>query len=96
MVSEEGVELDALLEVSCGLETADVFHEVEIAVRVDARADQPVPVHALQLNVRVVLLEREIQGLAKVDVWTLDGVHVLARHVELGELKVLWEHFHFV
>jgi hypothetical protein len=96
VVGEEGVELDALLEVVDCLKTADVLHEVEVAVGVDARANESVPVHALQLNVGVVLLEGEVQCLAEVDVWSLDGVHVFTRHFELGELKVLGEDFHFV
>lgn len=96
MEREEVVELDALLEVVNSLEASDVFHEVKIAVGVDARANKTMPVDALQFDVCVVLLERKVQGLAKVDVWALNGVHVLARHVELCELKVLGEHLHFL
>merc|ERR1719232_1032470 len=38
--------------------------------------EEPVQLDALQLDVRVVLLEVEVQGAAEPDVWTLDGVHV--------------------
>lgn len=95
VVSEEGVELQALLEVLDGFEATDVFHEVEVAVRVDACFDQSVPVDALELDVCVVLLEREVQGLAEVDIRALDRVHVFTRHFELVEVEVLWEYFHF-
>ena len=47
MVSEERVELNALLEVFHSFETADVFEEVEVAVGVNARTDQSVPVNTL-------------------------------------------------
>ena len=93
--SEEGVEVDALLEVVDGLKTADVLHEVEVAERVHASADHPVPVHALQLDVGVVFLELEVKSLSEVDVGTLNRVHVLAIHCELVELEILWENFHF-
>ena len=76
--SEEGVKLDALLEVLDGLEATDVLEELEIAEGVDASADKSVPVNTLQLNVGVVLLERERQCLGEVDVRALDSVHILA------------------
>lgn len=52
------------------------------------------PVDALDANVGVVLLELEVDGLEEVDVGTLDGVHVVARHLELVEVKVLGEDLH--
>ena len=49
---------------------------------------------ALEANVRVVLLEVEVHGEA--DVGALDGVHVLAAHLELGEVEVLREYLHLL
>jgi len=96
VVGEVGVELDALLEVLDAFEAADVLEEVEVAEGVDAGADQAVPVHALQLDVGVVALELEVERLREVDVRPLDRVHVLARGLELPEVKVLWEHLHLI
>lgn len=95
VVSKEGVELDALFEVLDSLEAADVLEEVEVAVCVHAGTDESVPVDALELDVSVVLLEGEVKGLAEVDVGTLNGVHVLACHLKLVEVKVFGEDFHF-
>ena len=95
MVGEDGVEAEALGEVLGGLEAADVLHEVEVAVSVDASPDHSVPVNALQLDVRIVLLELKVESLAKVDVWAFDGMEVFSGHLELSELEVLGEHFHF-
>ena len=94
VVSEEGIQLDALLEVLDGLHASDLFQEIEVAVDVDACADESVPVDALNANVGVVLLELEVDSLEEVDVWTLNGVHVVTRHLELVEVKVLGEHLH--
>ena len=94
VVSEERIELDALFEVLYGFEAADVLEEVKIAVGVHAGADESVPVDTLQLNVSVVLLEREVKRLAKVYVGTLDGVHVLASHLKLVEIEVFGENLH--
>ena len=96
MVSEEGVELDALLEVLDGFEATDVLEEVEVAVGVNAGADEAVPVDALEANVGVVLLEGEGERLAEVDVGTLDCVHVLAVHLKLIEIEVLGEDLHLI
>ena len=95
VVSKEGVELDALFEVLDSLKAADVLEEVEVAVCVHAGTDESVPVDALELDVSVVLLEGEVKGLAEVDVGTLNGVHVLACHLKLVEVKVFGEDFHF-
>ena len=95
MVSEDGVEAEALWDVLGCLEATDVLHEVEVAISVDASADHSVPVDALELDVGIVLLELKVECLAKVDVWALDGVEVFSGHLELSELEVLGEHFHF-
>ena len=93
VIGEEVVELDALLEVLCRLEAFDILKEIEVAVGVDASSYESMPVDTLQLNVGVVLLEVEIGG--KADVRTLDGVHILARHLKLVKVKVLREYLHF-
>lgn len=87
--------MQALFEVFDGLETTNVLEEIEVAVSVDTSADQSVPVDTLQLNVGVVDLEVEIDGLSEVDVGTLDRVHIFSRGFKLVELKVLGEHLHF-
>ena len=94
MVSEESVELDALLEVFDGFHASDLLQEVEITVHVDASTDQSVPVDALKSNVGVVLLELEVHGLEEVNVRALNGVHVVARHLKLIEVEVLGEDLH--
>lgn len=94
MVGEESVELEALLEVLDGFHASDLLEEVEVAVNVDACADEAVPVDALELDVGVVLLELEVDGLEEVNVWPLNRVHVLPSHLELVELKVLWKYLH--
>ena len=91
---EEGVELDALLEVLDGFETADVLEELEVAEGVDASADESVPVDTLQLDVGVVLLELEVDRLTKVNIRSLDGVHIFSSHLELREVVVLGEYLH--
>ena len=53
------------------------------------------PVDTLQLYIRVVLLEGEVEGFAEVDVRTLNRVQVLTGHLELVEVEVFREHFHF-
>jgi hypothetical protein len=96
VVSEEGVELDALFEVLNCFHASDLFEEVEVAVDVDASSDESVPVDALEFDVSVVLLELEVDGLVEVDVGSLDCVHVLSRHFKLVEIKVLWKNLHIV
>ena len=76
VISEEPIELDALLEVLDSLHASDVLQEIEISVNVDASSDKSVPVDSLEFNVRVVLLEFEINSFTKVDVWSFDSVHV--------------------
>lgn len=94
VISEECVQLDALLEVLDGLHASDLFQEVKVAIDIDACADESVPVDALNADVGIVLLELEVDSLEEVDVGALDGVHVVARHLELVEIKVLGEDLH--
>ncbi len=94
VVSEEGVQLDALLEVFDGFCASDLLQEIEVSVHVDASSNQSVPVHTLQLDVGVILLELEVDRLVEVDVWSLDGVEVLASHLKLIEIKILREDLH--
>ena len=94
VVSEETVELNALPEILDGLHASDVLEEIKVAVDVDASSDKSVPVNALKLQVRVILVELEVQGLTKVNVWSLDGVHVFTGHLELIEVEVFGEHLH--
>ena len=96
VVSEEGVELEALLKVLGGLEAADVLEHVEVAVSVGACLDETVPVDTLELEVSVVVLEAEVHRGVETDVWALDGVHVLTRHLKLVEVEVLREHLHLL
>lgn len=94
MVSEESVQLNALLEVLDGLHASDLLQEVEVPVHVNACADESVPVDALDSDVGIVLLELEVHGLEEVDVRTLDSVHVLFRHLKLVEVEILGEDLH--
>ena len=81
-------------EVLHGFEAADVVEHVEVAIGVDTASDQSVPVHALKLDVGVVLLELEVHEEAEVDVWPLDAVGVLTSHHKLVEVKHFWEDLH--
>lgn len=94
VVSEESVELDALLEVFDGFHASDLLQEVEVTIDVDASADQSVPVDALKSDVGIILLELEVNCLEEVNVRALDGVHVVARHLKLIEVEVLGEDLH--
>ena len=94
MVSEESVQLDALLEIFDGLHASDLLQEVEVTINVDACTDQSVPMDALESDVGVVLLELEVNCLEEVNVRALNGVHVVARHLKLIEIEVLGEDFH--
>jgi hypothetical protein len=94
VVGKEGVQLEALLEVLHGFEATDVVEHVEVAVEVDAAADESVPVDALELEVSVVLLELEVHEEGEVDVWALDAVSILAGHHELVEVEHLGEDLH--
>ena len=83
VVGEESVELVALLKVVDSLKTADVLHEIKISKSVDACTHKSVPVNTLQFDVRVVLLEREVQSFSEIYVRALDAVHVFICHFEL-------------
>ena len=96
VVGEEVVKLDALSEVLLRFEASDVLHHVKVAEDVHAGAHKPVPVDALDFDVGVVLLELKLDRLSEVDVRPLDRVHVLASHLELIEVVVLWEDLHFL
>ena len=96
VISEESVQLETLLKVLNSFEATNVLEEVEVAVSVDAGTDESVPVNALQLDVRVVDLEVEVEGLREVYVGTFDCVHVFASRLKLIELEVLREHFHLL
>ena len=85
-----------MLKVFGGFEAADVVEHVKVSIGVDAASDKSVPVHALEFDVGVVLLEVVIHEESEVNVWALDAVLVLSRHDELVEVKHLWEHLHFV
>ena len=87
VVSEEGIDLDALSEVLYGFEAADFLEEIEVALGVDAGFDIFVLVNVLEFDVGVVLLEGELEHLVEVDVGTLDGVYALASHLELVEVE---------
>ena len=94
VVSEESIELNALLEVLNGLHASDILEEVEVSVNVNASSDESVPVDTLELNVGIVLLEFEAHEVTKVNVWSLNCVHILSCHFKLVEIKVLGEHLH--
>ena len=51
---------------------------------------------ALQLDVCIVFLEREVKRFTEIDIWTLNSVHVFICHLKLIEFEVLWEHLHFI
>ena len=96
VVSEESIELNALLEVLDGLHASDVLEEIEVSVDVDASSDKSVPVDTLELQVSIVLIELEVQGLAEVNVWSLDRVHILTSHLKLIEIEIFWKHLHII
>ena len=96
VVSKETVELDALSEVLNRLQASDVLKEVEVSKHIDASSDESVPVNALQLDIGVILLELKVDSFSKVNVWSLDGMHVFTRHFELGEVEIFREHLHYI
>ena len=51
VISEEAVQLDALLEVLSGFEASNVLEEIKVSVSVDTRLDHPIPVDTLQFDV---------------------------------------------
>ena len=94
VVGEEPIELNALLEVLDSLHASDVLQEIKVSVNVDASSDKSMPVDALDLNVRVILLELESNSLSKVDVWSLNCMHVFTCHFELVEIEIFWKYLH--
>ena len=96
VVGEEGVKLEALLEVLDGFEASDVLEEVEVTVSVNTSTDKSVPVDTLELHVGVIFLEREVKSLSEVDVRSLDGVHVLTSGLKLVEIEVFGENLHLL
>jgi hypothetical protein len=95
VISKEAIELDALFEVLDSFEASNMLEEIEISEHVDACSDKSVPVDTLDLNIGVILLELESDGLTKVDVWSLNSMHVFTCHFELVKIEVFWEHLHF-
>ena len=95
VVSKETVKLNALSEVLNTLHTSNMLKEVEISENVDASSDESVPMDALQFNVGIILLELEVNCLAKIDIWSFDGMHVFTRHLKLIEVEILREHLHY-
>ena len=95
VVSEEVVKLNTLFEILDSFETSNMLQEIEVAVDIDTSSDKSMPVNRLELDVRVVFLELEVNSLAKVNVWSFNGMHVFTCHLELGYVEVLWEHLHF-
>ena len=94
MVGEEIIQLNALSEVLVCLHASDVLQHIEVSVNINACSDQSLPVNALQLDVGVVLLELEVDRLTKVNIRSLDGVHIFSSHLELREVVVLGEYLH--
>ena len=94
MVSEESIELNTLSEVFDYLDTSNVFKEIEISIMINRSSDKSVPVDTLELYVGIVLLEFEAHEVTKVDVWSLNCMHILSCHFKLVEIEVLGEHLH--
>jgi len=95
VVGEERVQLYTLFEVFNSFHAPDLFEEVEVSVNIDACSDESMPMDTLELDVCVILLELEVDRLVEVYVGTLYRVHVFAGHLELVEVEVLGEHFHY-
>ena len=95
MICEEGVELNALLEVLYCFCASNLLKEIEVTIYIDASSDQSVPMNALKLDVCVILLKLEVNSLKEVNVGSLNRVHILSQHLKLVEVKVLGEHLHF-
>ena len=51
--------------------------------------------HTLQLDVSIVLLEVEVEGLVEIDVWPLDSEETFSSHHELVHVEVLRKYLHF-
>ena len=94
MVSKECIQLDALLEVLDCLSAPDLFQEIEVAIYIDTSSNQSVPMNTLNPYVSIVFLKLEVDGFEEIDVWSLDGVHVLSSHLKLIKIEVFREHLH--
>ena len=94
VVCKEIIQLNALSEILVCLHASNVLEHVEVSVHIDASSDQSVPVNALQLDVCIVFLELEIDSFAEVNIRSLDSMHILPSHFELGEVIVLWKNLH--
>ena len=94
MVGKEIIELDALSEVLVCFHASDVLEHVEVSVHVDARSNQSMPVNTLKFNVSIILLELELHSFTKVNVRSLDRVHIFSSHLELSEVEILGEYLH--
>ena len=95
MISEEGIQLHALLEVFYSFSASDLLKEIKVTIDVNASSNESMPVNTLELDVGVVLLKLEVNSLKEVDVGSFDSVHILSCHFELVEVEVLGEHLHF-
>ena len=96
MVREEAVKENTLFEVFKSFDTSDVLGEIKVSIDVDTSSDKSMPVNGLELNVSVVFLELEVNSLTKVNVWSLNGMHVFTCHFKLVEIEVFGEHLHFM
>ena len=95
MLGKERIEWNTLLEVLRGFQAFDIFQEFKVSISVYTSTDYSLPVDALELDVRVVLLEIEVKRWSEVNVRALDCVHVIASHFELIEVEVLGEDLHY-
>ena len=94
VISEEGVQIEALFEVLDDLLAAELLHHVEVAILVDAGVQQSVPMHALQLDVRVVVLVLETKSPGEIDVGPLEDKHSLLTPSKLLQIVVFRENLH--
>ena len=95
VVGEEGVQRQRLSKVLCSLENSDILGTVEVPEHIDSCNEEFPPVDRLQFDIRVVFLERKVQRLVEIDVWSLNSMHALLIHRELSWVEVLWEDFHY-
>ena len=96
VIGKEGIKSKALLEIFGGLDASNVLEEVKVTMNINASSNKSLPVNALQLQIGIIVLVLEVEGLAEIDVWSLDRVHVLSGGLELMEIEVLRKYFHYV
>lgn len=94
VICKEGVQLNALFEILNGFCASNLFKEIEVAVYIDTGSDKSMPMHTLNLDVGIILLELEVYCFIEVYVRSLNCVHVASCHLKLVEIKVFWEHLH--